>query len=142
LPSIVASYALAAEAALLLPVVDLALRTMAFGRVRRLLPRMTTVAMSGERLEARADRIVAAVDAVAAEWPWSGYCLRSAIVAYVLLIRRGIPVRLIVGVDRRGRFAAHAWLECAGRIVLGAGGAQACAPLWDSGDAGPVARRP
>jgi hypothetical protein len=48
-------------------------------------------------------------------------CLTQALAAKVLLGRRGHPAELRIGVARGGggRLEAHAWLEQAGRVVIG-----------------------
>lgn len=48
-------------------------------------------------------------------------CLPQALTAQVLLLRCGQPAafRLGVGRDEHGRFEAHAWVECGGRVVVG-----------------------
>jgi len=52
--------------------------------------------------------------------PVGGTCLVSALVAEALLKRHGYPVTLRVGAQRQaGAFAAHAWLEFEGSVVVG-----------------------
>jgi hypothetical protein len=52
--------------------------------------------------------------------PVPGTCLVSALVAEALLNRHGYPVTLRVGAQRQGgAFAAHAWLEFEGCVVVG-----------------------
>ena len=48
-------------------------------------------------------------------------CLAQALAAFVLMARRGHPVRVCIGVARGdgGRLEAHAWVESGGRIVFG-----------------------
>ncbi|HEY0733679.1 MAG TPA: lasso peptide biosynthesis B2 protein [Herpetosiphonaceae bacterium] len=48
-------------------------------------------------------------------------CLPQALAAQVLLRRHGHAADLKIGVarDERGRLEAHAWVESAGRIVIG-----------------------
>ena len=67
-----------------------------------------------------ADRIGWAVGSAARFVPRAS-CLTQALAAKTLLARRGHPaeVRLGVARDERGRFLAHAWVECYGRIVVG-----------------------
>jgi hypothetical protein len=50
-------------------------------------------------------------------------CLTQALALRYLLARAGHACELHVGVRRNplGRFEAHAWVSCNGRIVLGAG---------------------
>lgn len=51
-------------------------------------------------------------------------CLTRALALQYLLARAGHACELHVGVkrDAAGRFAAHVWVSCNGRIVLGAEG--------------------
>jgi hypothetical protein len=51
-------------------------------------------------------------------------CLTQALALQYLLARAGHACELHVGVkrDAKGQFAAHAWVSCNGRIVLGAEG--------------------
>jgi hypothetical protein len=58
-------------------------------------------------------------------------CLTQALAAQILLRRRGYvtELRLGVGRDAAGRFAAHAWLERDGRIVIGAAPVAQFTPL-------------
>ncbi|MDR3701280.1 MAG: lasso peptide biosynthesis B2 protein [Candidatus Sulfopaludibacter sp.] len=52
--------------------------------------------------------------------PVGSTCLVSALVAEALLNRHGYPVTLRVGAQRlAGAFAAHAWLEFEGCVVVG-----------------------
>ena len=48
-------------------------------------------------------------------------CLPQALAAEALLVHCGHPVELRIGVIKtdRGRLVAHAWVESAGRIVVG-----------------------
>jgi hypothetical protein len=50
-----------------------------------------------------------------------GNCLPQALAAESLLIRSGYPVELRIGVAKtdEGRLDAHAWVESAGRLVVG-----------------------
>jgi transglutaminase superfamily protein len=58
-------------------------------------------------------------------------CLARAIAAECMLGRAGRAPRIVIGVgfDERRTFEAHAWLECDGTIVTGAGEAARFAPL-------------
>jgi Transglutaminase-like superfamily len=48
-------------------------------------------------------------------------CLARALAAQLLLVRRGLPARLRVGVAKgdQGQVQAHAWMETDGKIVTG-----------------------
>ncbi len=54
--------------------------------------------------------------------PWKSVCLDQAIAAGVMLRFRNIPYRLCLGIktDNAARkLAAHAWIECGKRILIG-----------------------
>jgi len=48
-------------------------------------------------------------------------CLTQAVVVHRLFRRSGRPAELLIGVrkDGKGKFGAHAWVESAGRIIIG-----------------------
>jgi hypothetical protein len=49
-----------------------------------------------------------------------GTCLMNALTAQALLGRYGYPVKLRIGASRQnGGFAAHAWVERNGQVVIG-----------------------
>ena len=65
-------------------------------------------------------RVRRLLPAVAKRVPWRAMCLEQALAGEAILKCVGIPctIRLGVALDD-GDFAAHAWLEVGGRIVLG-----------------------
>jgi Transglutaminase-like superfamily len=108
-------------AAILLCAVRLGLWCLPFRTLRRLLsgmmhPRKGILHAN----QCPADQIARAV-AVASWYLPQATCLTQALSAHVLLVRRGFPALLHVGVskDEGGRFIAHAWVECQGRTVIG-----------------------
>ena len=57
-------------------------------------------------------------------------CLKEVLVLSRLLARRGVATTLRIGVGRQAdAFAAHAWLEQDGRVILGDGDIDAYTPL-------------
>ena len=46
-------------------------------------------------------------------------CLTQALTAQMLLKWAGLDGTLYIGVRRENRFEAHAWVECAGRVLVG-----------------------
>jgi hypothetical protein len=65
------------------------------------------------------EALARAVSAVARRIP-GATCLTQALALDLLLRRRGVVARLVVGVSNRGeRFGAHAWLEYEGRVLIG-----------------------
>ncbi len=78
---------------------------------------------AGVTARARGWRLDAKCLAVARLVPGAS-CLTQALALQWLLARAGHGCELLVGVrrDDTGRFAAHAWVACNDRIVLGAAG--------------------
>lgn len=89
----------------------------------------------GSANAAEAARIAWAVQAVGPYVP-ATTCLTQALAAQVLLARAGHPVRVHIGVIREagGQFAAHAWVESAGRVLIGGTEIESFTPLvaWSS----------
>lgn len=108
---------------LLLPVVDLSLRLLGY--------RSTVAAL--ERLGFRAsqmlvsdsrdlpEQIAQAVSIAARRSIWPTSCLRQALLLWWFLGRRGVSVEVRIGADVGGgrQFAAHAWVERDGGVLLG-----------------------
>ncbi len=119
-------------AALLLPIIRLALSALPFQTVRRLL---ALLARSPRRADAARsltpDRVAWATTVAARYVPGRWTCLVQALVLQLLLLRHGHAASLRLGVARHGsgEFAAHAWVECRGRPVLGESLAVAVTPL-------------
>jgi transglutaminase superfamily protein len=59
-----------------------------------------------------------AVGRTLAHAPGDTRCLTRSVVLSVLLSRRSVPSRLVIGARVAPRFAAHAWVEIDGRPVL------------------------
>ena len=79
--------------------------------------------------EVPASRLVWAVRTVAARIP-RATCLTQALAAKYQLERSGRNAQLHLGVAKeKGRFLAHAWLECDGQTVLGGEIADRYTPL-------------
>ena len=82
------------------------------------------------RAWAAAARLWRLTAAVARRLPWRPTCLAQALAVGWMLRRRGIATRLRFGVRvADGALAAHAWLECAGRVVGPPRVAETFAPL-------------
>src|SRR6058998_3027135 len=110
------------EATLLLGAIGLGLRLLPFGRLRRLLDRLSRP-RHGLRAQARlsAARIAWAVDRASRVVPGARSCLVQALAAQVLLVRRGRHSSVRIGVAHPSgeSLHAHAWVESQGRGVLG-----------------------
>ena len=77
-----------------------------------------------------AEQITMAVDRASRFVPgWT--CLVSAIAAHQILLENGWPAVVRLGVlnARDSAIKAHAWVECDGRILVGASGAVGYVPL-------------
>jgi hypothetical protein len=66
-------------------------------------------------------RLGRAVSRTLAVIPGDTRCLSQSLVLTQLLARRGIESQLVIGVRPGERFAAHAWVEHAGRPLLSPG---------------------
>ena len=101
----------------LLPITVVSLRLLGFRRTQALL------LPASDSTTARADQPVAESCARivhgAAPWsPLAANCLPRALVLCRLLRRRGLQAELRLGVGKpEGEFAAHAWVEHAGRAL-------------------------
>lgn len=67
------------------------------------------------------DRVVWAVMAACHNLPLASTCLTRALATQVMLARRRLPSRFIIGVTKGdcGNLEAHAWLEHEGRVIIG-----------------------
>lgn len=106
------------QAWLLLLLADLALRLLPFVTVLRHFnpacpPHVTNLSLP-------VSQIAWLVETAGRYCPTGTSCLKEALVLSRLLARRGIPATLRIGVGRHADvFAAHAWLEHDGRVILG-----------------------
>lgn len=108
----------------LLPVIDLALRLLGFGRTYRLLDgplRPTGVTL--EQSESRrtvAMRLGRLVSLASRRGPYTATCLRQSLALRWLLRRRGMPADVRIGIAKEDdQVRAHAWVELAGEVVDG-----------------------
>ena len=113
--------AVAAEATLAAIPLEIALRRE---RLDTLVARLAKSNRSDplERCELDIDRAARVVEALAPFYPLRATCLKKSLVLFRILRRRGVPVEFRLGVRKvQDDFTAHAWLECRGRVLLGAG---------------------
>jgi hypothetical protein len=142
--------ALVIRAAIAVAAVKCGLMTIGFAGVRRLTARppqrmsnhhwcLTMAPPKARALIMRpgSDRIAWAVQAASLRIPGAANCLVRAIACEYLLGRYGYASELKIGASRNeaGKFAAHAWLESEGRVVVGDFELERYVPL-----ASPVAR--
>jgi hypothetical protein len=109
---------LVVEVTLLFVVASVALRILTFAGAERAVATIRTALPGGGR-EVDRDRIQWAVRVVANTLPGSASCLEKAMTARALLRRYGHPADLRFGVDDEESFAAHAWVESDGEVVVG-----------------------
>jgi Transglutaminase-like superfamily len=109
-------------ATLLATVIQLSLGRLPFTMLRRLVT-------SGRRDDGQnaavdpvlANQVAWAVTAASRRVPGPATCLSRALTVHAMLLRRGYPSRLHIGVVRggQGELDGHAWVESAGRILIG-----------------------
>jgi hypothetical protein len=119
------------SAAVLVSNVRLGLSCLGYPRLRRVLAGMARARTGpGRRATPSIERTAWAVGAASRLVP-RATCLTQALAAQVLLRRQEHPARLCLGVARgeAGQLEAHAWVECAGRVVIGGGGGDRYVPL-------------
>ena len=111
-----------AGAACLVGTVRLSLVLFSFRTVTRVL-RRGAVVLRGSRPadDAYRDHVVQYVGGVARYMLPNRPCLPQALVVQFLLQRKGYPTTLHIGVakDPGGGLMAHAWVEDAGRVLIG-----------------------
>ena len=112
---------LACEALMLVLAVRLGLWLLPLRILRRTLAKIVSPALVRAAVDdAVCTEVVWAVEAVSAYVP-GATCLTQALATQALLARRGRQSTLQVGLTRgaSGQLAGHAWLACAGKIVIG-----------------------
>ena len=110
------------QALLLLPLTALALRCFGF---RRLYPKAAVLwtapgvtSVDAEETLHRACTTARMVAIAARNCPAPTSCLERSLTLWWLLHRQGIASELCLGVRKAaGQFEAHAWVECAGRVL-------------------------
>jgi hypothetical protein len=125
----------ALEAAVLLAVMRLLLATCAFTRVARMAGTVSDAAAVGDPRQPPATSPVAqgvarALAGAAARLPGESTCLAQALAGGLMLRRRGISSRLVLGVATdQGALRAHAWLVAGDGVVCGGREAAAYTPI-------------
>lgn len=110
------------EATFLLGMIKLGLMLFPFQTLRRFLERFIAAPVGERRAnQASAERIVWAVELAGRYMPMARTCLTQALTARILLVRRGYPALVHIGVARENgsEFQAHAWVESGGKVVIG-----------------------
>ena len=100
---------------------------------RVLLGRRTASDVDTQQVDRRVTpkQIAWSVRVVSRYLPGTRSCLVQALATQVMLARRGHTADLRIGVakDEAGRFKAHAWVECAGAVIIGGDGLSRYTPL-------------
>jgi transglutaminase superfamily protein len=127
--------ALLLRMALLLWATRLGLWLVSVQTVHRALGRLMPVRAGWRRSVPFSPERIAWAARVGSRYVLGATCLVQALAVHRLLIREGHPACLRVGVvkDGRTRLLAHAWVESAGRVVVGGGELERYAPLlaWE-----------
>ena len=71
--------------------------------------------------DAFSPRIASIIPRLASRLPWRADCLVQALAGQIMLSRRRIACEIVVGTATQPEsgFEAHAWLTCAGCVILG-----------------------
>ena len=105
-----------------LGVVRLGLKLLPFQTLLALLNRMPTTRFAPLSFDPHtAGRLAWAIATAGPYLVGSRPCLPQALAAQLMLVRRGFPARLRLGVAKGdgGEVQAHAWMETNGRVVVG-----------------------
>ena len=108
----------------LLPAIDVSLRAAGFKRTKRWLERWvktSEAAVDGPDIELASARIAAVVSLAGRRSIWPTSCLRQALALWLFLARRSVAAEVRVGVEIGPDvgFAAHAWVERNGSVLIG-----------------------
>lgn len=108
------------RAVVALAAIRLGLSLLRFERLRRLIDRAARVESAPPPQRRVARKILWSINMVSNYLPFRN-CLNRALATQLLMARSGHPVDLCIGVrhNPEGEFAAHAWVEYNGHVVLG-----------------------
>lgn len=98
-----------------------------------ILRRLETLKVSKTFRVCTPEQIAWAIRLVSRYLPGTGNCLVQSLAARAMLARQGYLPHLRIGAakDESGGFKAHAWVECDGRIIIGAVGVSQFTPFPD-----------
>jgi hypothetical protein len=114
------SQAILVESTFTLALVRVALAFLPFRLVRKLTGAQDREGSGPATERSEAARIAWAVPIAARRFPVRMTCLVQAIAADAMLRRRGCHPSLRIGVaPASGAIEAHAWVECAGKVIVG-----------------------
>jgi hypothetical protein len=119
------------DAWLVLAIVRLSLWAVPLQRLLRLVQRVVPVRRLENGPTRSAEELARNVSRMSPYVP-RATCLSQAVATQVLLARDGYPSRIAIGVarDAERQFRAHAWVECAGSVVIGSVNSAIYTPLW------------
>lgn len=110
------------KAVLLLCAVKLGLLSLPFQTLRRFVDGLSRMTLESRKAEQNSiGDVVWAVETAGRLVPRARTCLTQALTAQVLLLRRGHPARVHIGVVKGDgeQFLAHAWVESGSEVVVG-----------------------
>jgi Transglutaminase-like superfamily len=105
------------EAALLLLLSNICLKTIAFKHIHRFLDSRWNGIVHGVNPKEQSELVQRSVSRAANVLPFECLCLSRSIAAFVMLRRRGVPAVVFAGLRKSGQsfLEAHAWVD-AGQI--------------------------
>lgn len=88
------------------------------------------------RFQSSEDRVAWAVMVASRRLPLGSSCLTRALAARVMLARRALPARIVIGVAKntQGSLEAHAWLEYGDRVLIGGPDVSRFIPLTNANE--------
>ena len=110
------------QAVVLLAAVRVGVAILPFQTLRRLVQRAARPPQGRRgRGAVSAGQVAWAIDIASRCVPRAGTCLPRALAAQILLGRYGYPAQVHIGIARaaNGLVEGHAWVESAGRVLLG-----------------------
>jgi hypothetical protein len=105
--------------------IRLALLTIGFKRIRRIVERVSTPRVVSPKNSSEIASIIAEISrtvCTSSRWVPGATCLTRALAAQAMLRYEGLQSAIRIGVGPASaaqRFRAHAWLVCAGTVVVG-----------------------
>ncbi|WP_420151472.1 lasso peptide biosynthesis B2 protein [Spirosoma sp.] len=122
-----AEQALVLKAFWLVLMIRLALKFFSFHQFRRLYASFLQPASATEVADARIRQYVWAIERVSG--PLAAVCLPQAL-ALKFFLRSDKRSEIVIGVDKKSGFSAHAWVEKNGKILIGDTPQMSFQPLW------------
>ncbi|MVM30649.1 lasso peptide biosynthesis B2 protein [Spirosoma sp. HMF4905] len=108
-------------------VIRAGLKLLSFQQFRKLYGKLLTVRKSTTTSDKLIERQVWAIQKVSGTL--AAVCLPQAL-ALTYFLRKEKGIELVVGVQKKQAFEAHAWVEKSGRILIGESPDNSFKPLW------------